>query len=75
MSSFFLESNGIFSCIFTWHFIFSKSFLILLPLQKQHFASLRRIAIPQKEKKMSLLFFSNETAFFHAFLRVISLFF
>ena len=104
---------------------FSKSFSILLPLQKQHFASLKRIVLPQKEEKchfsfslmkrhffmhfylpfhffkvffnfasvakaafcksrahrgtpkggkMSLLFFPNEKAFFHAFLRVISFF-
>ena len=104
---------------------FLKSFSILLPLQKQHFASLQHIGIPQKEEKchfssslmkrhffmhfyvpchffkvffnfasvakaafckskahsgtpkegkMSLLLFSNETAFFHAFLCAISIF-
>ena len=28
---------------------FFQSFLILLPLQKQHFASLKHIGVPQKE--------------------------
>ena len=31
------------------HFIFSKSFSTLLRLQKQHFASLKHMGVPQKE--------------------------
>ena len=46
---------------------FFQSFSILLSLQKQHFASLKHIRVPQKEEKNSLLFFSNQTAFFHDF--------
>ena len=104
---------------------FFMSFSILLPWQKQQFASLKRIGVPEKEEKchfsfslmkrhffmhfsvpfyffkvffnfasvakavfcksrahkgtpkggkMSLLFFSNKTAFFHAFLPAISFF-
>ena len=53
---FFLESNGIFPCIFTCHFIFSKFFSIFLLLQKQHFASLERIGVPQKEEKCHFSF-------------------
>ena len=57
ISSFFLESNGIFACIFTCHFSFLKSFSILLPFQKQHFASIERIVVPQKEGKCHFSFF------------------
>ena len=56
VSSFFLESNGIFACIFTCQFIFLKSFLILLPLQKQHFASLKRIGYPKRRKNVTSLY-------------------
>ena len=55
-------------------FHFLNSFSILLPLQKQDFASLECIRVPQKEKKRPLLFFSIETAFLHVFLRAISFF-
>ena len=64
---FLSESNGIFSCIFTCHFIFSKSFSILLPLQKQHFASLERIGVPQKEEKCHFSFSLIKRHFFMYF--------
>ena len=125
MSVPFFQHQMAFSHVFLRAILFFQSFSILLPLQKQHLASLKRIGVPQKEEKchftfsqmkqhffmhfyvpiyffkvffnfafvtkaafcksrahrgtlkggkMSLLFFSNETAFFHAFLRAISFF-
>ena len=46
-----------FACIFMCHFIFLNSFSIFLSLQKQHFASLERMGVPQKERKCHLSYF------------------
>ena len=53
---FFSNETGIFACILTCHLIFLKSFLILLRLQKQDFASLECIGVPPKEEKCQFLF-------------------
>ena len=55
---------GIFSFIFTCYFIFPKSILILPPFQNQHFAMLRHIGVPPKEKKCHHFFFLRKRHFF-----------
>ena len=53
---FFSNGNGNFSCIFTCHFIFSKSLSILSAIQKQHFVRLKCIGVPPKEEICRFLF-------------------
>ena len=56
---FFFLSNrmaGIFSCIFTCHFIFPKSLSILPTFQNQHFARLKRIEVRQRRKSVTSFF-------------------
>ena len=67
VTSFFLQSNGIFSCIFLCHFIFSKSLLILPAFQKQHFARIKSIGVPQKKEKCHFSFSLIEWHFFMYF--------
>ena len=71
---FFLESNGIFSCIFTCYFISLRSLLIFPQFQKEHFARPKCIRVPPKEQKCHFFFSLIEWHFFHVFLRVISFF-
>ena len=68
LKSFSLELNGIFFMYFyvPFHF-YSKSFSILLQLQKQHFASLKRIGVTQKEEKCHFSFSLIERHFFMHF--------
>ena len=74
VSSFFLESNGIFSCIFTCHFIYSNSLSIFPPFQNQHFAKLKCIRVPQKEDKCHFSFSLIEWHFFMHFYVLFHLF-
>ena len=53
---FFSNKTAFFSCIFTCHFIFSNSLLILSVVQMQHFARLKWIGVRPKEEKCQFLF-------------------
>ena len=67
VSSFLLQSNGIFSFIFTCYFIFSKSLSILSAFQEEHFEKLKDIGVPPNEEKCHFLFSQIKWHFFMYF--------
>ena len=70
---FFLNQMAFLLVFFTCHFIFSV-FFDFASVAKPSFCKSRVRRGTPKGGKMSLLFFSNEAAFFDAFLRAISFF-
>ena len=56
MSLLFFSNETAFFHAFLPAISFFQSFSILLPLQKQHFANLERIGVPQKEEKCHFSF-------------------
>ena len=63
----FFSNETAFLHVFLRVISFFQSFSILLPLQKQHFASLERIGVPQKEEKCHFSFSLMKQHFFMHF--------
>ena len=64
MSLLFFSNETAFFHAFLPAISFFQSFSILLPLRKQHFASLERIGVPPKEEKCQFSFSKMKRHFF-----------